>query len=157
SKPTSSESFPVLATKDHTAFTATGWTDFEEGAVEGNPAFPLSPTIQGRDWSQSQLSAVASDDLLLISKRRRLAAIENATGQTRWTWELGYSLHPNPIHPLLCGSKVFARTLTSPQRYGLACLDKNSGRPFWVRDCEDNIAGDPQWIHGRLYVLTIRS
>jgi len=100
-----------------------------------------------------QLAAAASDDTLLLTNRKRAAAIDLASGKTRWSLDMGTSPALTPIYPLVAGQRIYLRSMIAPGRYGIVCLDKKTGRGLWRRDCGDEVAGDPQLFQGRLYVL----
>jgi len=134
------DAFPVLSVPQPVQF------DFAEWGVSdaGGNRDPLSARITG----------TAHDDLLIVSHRQRTVALDSASGKARWSWEQGDSDLPDPICPLLQGRRIYLRTTTVSGRYGVVCLDEKTGRVLWRRDCGDNVAGDPQLVQGRLYVLT---
>jgi outer membrane protein assembly factor BamB len=111
----------------------------------------------GGNGALGQVTMASGDDILMISSRRRAAALDPASGKTRWSWDLGNSPLTGPIYPLMAGQRIYYRSMTAPGKYGIVCLDKKTGRGLWRRDCGDNAAGDPQLFQGRLYVLTLAS
>lgn len=129
---------------------AVPWADVNEGAADPN-AFP--EFYRNRTWPLGNLQAVVSDDLMIVSNRRRAVALEVATGRQRWAHELGNATSPAPLRPTIDGSTLYIRSMTSVRRYGLLCIDRRSGAVRWHADGGDNLVSDALVVQGRLYVL----
>lgn len=129
---------------------AVPWADVNEGAPDPN-AFP--EFFRNRTWPLANLQALVSEDLMIVSNRRRVVALDVATAKQRWAHELGNATSPGPLRPLIDGGTVYIRSMTSVRRYGLLCVDRKSGAVRWQADGGDNLISDPLIVHGRLYAL----
>ena len=133
---------------------AVPWADFNEGLPDNNA---MGEPLRGRNWALGNVSAVVADDLMIVTSRRRISALDLATGKARWGHELGNSLLPGSLRPAIDNGKIFIRSMTSAMKYGLTCIDQKSGRVLWRTDCEQNLVADPFLVHGRLFSLLVRS
>jgi len=133
---------------------AVPWGNFSEGVAEPNA---MAEILRPRVWPLGNTSAVISDDLMIVTNRRRITAIELATGKPRWSSELGNSLLPGPLRPVIANGRIFLRGTPSALKYGVVCFDLKTGRALWRSDCGQNVVADPFLVHGRLFTLMVRA
>ena len=118
------------------------------------------------------MSATVAGDLLLVSNRAQLVALERSTGKHRWAANF---VRPRgdpsvwrwpAMHPLVVGGRIYVRRLTQagPE---LTCVDARTGTVLWSAISEEgdkkasrrgqplsHMASDPLLVEGRLFALT---
>lgn len=112
------------------------------------------------DGSARQLATRAVGNILYVSNRLHVAAIDLTNGQTKWSESLGgeqgdaqrWPLVAMP--PVIAGDRLFVRRLT---RYGpeLASLETATGKVLWKARPGDHVASDPLLIQDDLFAFTV--
>jgi outer membrane protein assembly factor BamB len=126
---------------------------------EGGPPPFSAPT----DWVARQLAVAPAGDVLLVSNRFQVAAIELGSARRRWTCSLGGDQGPRqgwpavPMRPVAAGRRVYARLLPKSGHPQIACLDLATGTRLWQRDCPGDIISDPLLVGNRVLALAVES
>jgi len=113
------------------------------------------------DWPARQLALVPLGDVLLVSNRFQVAALELGQAKRRWTYTLGgdqgqtHQWSLVPMRPAVSGGRVYARLLTKTGRPQIAGLDLADGRRIFQTDWPGDLVSDPLVLGDRLFALGV--
>ena len=144
-----------------TGFEAQIRTKFEGDA--GRDANQAPWPAKGMDWPARQMAVLPVGDLLLVTNRFQVAALDLGAGKWRWTYGLGGNQGPThgwsllPMRPVVAGNQVYARMLTQSGHPEIVCLDLATGNKRWQRECPGEMVSDPLAVHGRLFALAVEA
>lgn len=133
-----------------------------DGDAGQNPA-GIPATSAGVDWAGRHISLLPRSDVLLVSNRIQIAALEPSAGRRRWTFSLGAPAEQGQTHlePLgafgivVVGDSVFTTILTKNRRPEILCLELATGKKRWMRDhAPHQPVSDPLVLGERLFFLT---
>jgi outer membrane protein assembly factor BamB len=150
------------------------FAEVDGGVLGWNKSWKPAP---GPDWvargmAVAVTAATAAGELLVVSNRSQLFALDRSTGRQRWQAnfvKVGGHLpawYWPPMHPLVVGQRIYVRRLakTGPE---LACVDARSGTVLWSSIPKDrdkkasrrnqpgsHVASDPLLVDGKLLALT---
>jgi outer membrane protein assembly factor BamB len=131
-----------------------------DGDAGANPSATPWPA-NAVDWPARQLALVPLGDVLLVSNRFQVAALELAQGKRRWTYTLGgdqgqtHQWSLVPMRPAVSGGRVYARLLTKTGRPQIVGLDLADGRRIFQTDWPGDLVSDPLVLGDRLFALGV--
>jgi tetratricopeptide (TPR) repeat protein len=131
-----------------------------DGDAGVNPQSVQWPASQ-LDWPARQLALVPLGDVLLVSNRFQVAALDLAQGKRRWTYTLGgeqgqtHQWSLVPMRPAVSAGRVYARMLPKTGRPQIVALDLADGRRIFQTDWPGDLVSDPLVLGERLFALGV--
>ncbi len=159
SSPAVAETAPGAAGK-HSGVKAVRYEVQQRGSLKGDVGDQPANVVSGEvDWAARQIGCTVSGNMLYVTNRFQVSAINLKTGQQFWSQSLGKEQGPAhgwglcPSRPVVAGESLLVRRLakTNPE---LACFNVATGIVRWTTRNTVNVASDPLVVQDRLFVFT---
>ena len=131
-----------------------------DGDAGVNPA-AVSWPANSVDWFARQLALVPLGDVLLVSNRFQVAAVELGQGKRRWTYALGgdqgqtHQWSLVAMRPAVSGGRVYARLLPKSGQPQIVGLDLADGKRIFQTNWPGDLVSDPLVLGERLFALGV--
>jgi len=126
------------------------------GDAGDQPGNPVSGEV---DWAARQIGCTVSGNMLYVTNRFQVSAINLKTGKQFWSQPLGKDQGPThgwglcPSRPVVAGDSLLVRRLAKANPE-LACFNVATGIVRWTTHNTVNVVSDPLVLQDRLFVFT---